>query len=159
MWSIRKNLDLDFSQWCLILSCHKPFLNIYNTAIPWQAFFEQHMRNRRNCKSMTFAGYADDVEVETYEQTENSCNSCHSCWRSGSSWPPSRPWPPPWTPTPFSAWTRSLPGKAKKYTIFCHVCYTMPEELQAILVNTFPLRKRDILFIALDTALHDNFED
>ena len=44
--------------------------------------------------------------------------------------------------------------KLKKTQIFCPVCYTMPEQLQAILVNTFPLRKRDILFIALD-----NFED
>ena len=47
----------------------------------------------------------------------------------------------------------------KKTQFFCHVCYTMPKELQAILVNTFPLRKRDILFMALDIALHDNFED
>ena len=49
--------------------------------------------------------------------------------------------------------------KLKKTKFFCQVCYTMPEELQTILVNTFPLHKRDILFIALDIALHDNFED
>ena len=49
--------------------------------------------------------------------------------------------------------------KLKKTQFFCQVCYTMPEQLQAILVNTFPLRKRDILFIALDIALHDNFEE
>ena len=49
--------------------------------------------------------------------------------------------------------------KMKKTQFFCQVCYTMPEQLQAILVNTFPLRERDILFIALDIALHGNFED
>ena len=40
--------------------------------------------------------------------------------------------------------------KMKKTQFFCQAFYTMPEELQAILVNTFPLRKRDILFIALE---------
>ena len=70
------------------------------------------------CELMTFARYADhDVEgceAETDEQTlqlpqllQLPAASC----RSGSTWPPSRPWPPRWPPSDFPTRARLLSRK------------------------------------------------
>ena len=71
------------------------------------------------CELMTFARYADhDVEgceAETDEQTlpaatAATAGTAGSC-RSGSTWPPSRPWPPRWPPSDFPTRARLLSRK------------------------------------------------